>query len=513
LSKKHTIEDMKKLAKSRCGLCLSSEYVNSQTKLEWECSEGHRWLAVPAKISYGQWCSICSGNKKKTIDDMRNLALSQGGRCLSIYYKNNHDPLVWECSEGHIFKTSYSAVKLAISRGGFCSKCGILRRTEKKKLTIEEMRDIAITRGGKCLSDKYIDAHGPLTWVCGNGHQFDMNANSVKNNHWCPHCQFYLNENKCRYIIEKLTGKRFKSTKKILNGLELDGYNEELKLAFEYNGVQHYKFIEFFHKTYDEFLKRKEYDDLKKNLCDEKGISLITIPYTITNDTGLITYLYEKLFCLGKEPLIKVEDFDFDGFYRKSPILKELSDIAISRNGKLLSNHYFNNKTKLLWECEYGHQWEMRPNDIKSGQWCSICNGSHKLTIEEMDQIAKDRNGYCLSIAYINSREKLRWRCEKDHEWDASPGAVKQGTWCEICIKKENGKKRRLSIEEMHKIAKERGGKCLSSEYVNSQIHLLWECSCGNRWLARPDNIKNGNWCPRCKNKDKILKYGQLTLF
>ena len=32
-----------------------------------------------------------------------------------------------------------------------------------------------------------------------------------------------------------------------LNGLELDGYCEELDIAFEYNGEQHYKYIPYFH--------------------------------------------------------------------------------------------------------------------------------------------------------------------------------------------------------------------------------------------------------------------------
>lgn len=514
-SKKLTIEDMHLLASSRGGKCLSEKYVNSQTKLEWECSEGHRWEAVPAKVRYGQWCPYCVGNKKKTIDDMRRLAESYGGKCLSKKYLSNHKPLLWECDKGHVFETSYVGVKSAIARGGFCTKCGVLRRTEKRKLTIGEMREIAVSKGGKCLSNHYIHAHQKLTWECANEHIFNMKANDVKNGHWCPHCHFYLNENKCRYILEQLTGKQFKSTKKVLYGLELDGYNRELQVAFEYNGVQHYEYIVFFHRTYDEFLKRKKYDEQKHHLCNEKGINLIVIPYTITNDTELVTYIFNKLNGFGIKPLIEIKDFHFKGFYRKSPKIKELSDIATARSGKLLSKRYHNNKTKLFWECEYGHQWEMRPNDVKSGQWCPTCNGSHKLTIEEMDRIARERNGLCLSIAYINSRTKLRWRCTKEHEWDAAPDMVKQGTWCEICSKKESGKKRRLKIEEMHSIAKARGGRCLSKEYINNSTHLLWECSSGHTWKANANNIKSGTWCPRCKHKkvETTSNTEQLSLF
>jgi len=36
---------------------------------------------------------------------------------------------------------------------------------------------------------------------------------------------------------------------KILKGLKLDGYCEELKMAFEYDGDQHFKFLNWFHKS------------------------------------------------------------------------------------------------------------------------------------------------------------------------------------------------------------------------------------------------------------------------
>lgn len=61
------------------------------------------------------------------------------------------------------------------------------------------------------------------------------------------------------YIFE---GKKFiKSRPKWLkspknHSIELDGYCSELKLAFEYNGVQHYKFVPRFHKTMEQKMKK-----------------------------------------------------------------------------------------------------------------------------------------------------------------------------------------------------------------------------------------------------------------
>jgi hypothetical protein len=60
--------------------------------------------------------------------------------------------------------------------------------------------------------------------------------------------------------------------------LELDLYCKELNLACEYNGPQHYKFMEFYHKIEDEFQKQKCRDVVKEGFCDLFGIELITIP-------------------------------------------------------------------------------------------------------------------------------------------------------------------------------------------------------------------------------------------
>lgn len=65
---------------------------------------------------------------------------------------------------------------------------------KNRKLTIEEMKKIVEDLGGHCLSDTY------------------------KNHSFPP--------NRC-----------------ILDELETDGYNDQIKLGFEYNGAQHYDYI------------------------------------------------------------------------------------------------------------------------------------------------------------------------------------------------------------------------------------------------------------------------------
>jgi hypothetical protein len=63
--------------------------------------------------------------------------------------------------------------------------------------------------------------------------------------------------------------------------MELDVYNEELKIAIEYNGRQHYIYPNGFHKTLEEHEDQKERDRSKLDQCDKKGVYLITVPYTI----------------------------------------------------------------------------------------------------------------------------------------------------------------------------------------------------------------------------------------
>jgi hypothetical protein len=50
---------MQEIATKKGGKCISDEYVNSSTKLRWECGRGHIWDAAPSDIKRGKWCPEC----------------------------------------------------------------------------------------------------------------------------------------------------------------------------------------------------------------------------------------------------------------------------------------------------------------------------------------------------------------------------------------------------------------------------------------------------------------------
>ena len=101
---------------------------------------------------------------------------------------------------------------------------------------------------------------------------------------------FYMKESKgenaCRQYFEKRFNKKFiRCRPEWLNGLELDGYNEKLCLAFEYNGGQHYKYTPHFHKSdCNEFHKQVGRDVEKLKACADKGIRLIIVPNIYSKD-------------------------------------------------------------------------------------------------------------------------------------------------------------------------------------------------------------------------------------
>lgn len=368
------------------------------------------------------------------MERLHQIAKSKGGICLVQEYTSSEIKIPWKCKEGHIFNTRPSE----IVQGTWCPYCA-----GRFNHSIEKMHNIAKERGGQCLSKTYKNVFSKLLWECANGHQFYAIPKHVLNGHWCPNCSIYLNEQRCRYILEKLFDVKFIKDRNILDGLELDGYNDDLKLAFEYHGQQHYEHVDFFYSRGDVNLNdRIERDRFKEERCRELGIELLIIPYTIEAENH-ISFIVNEITKRGFEFKVNPDDITFDNFYPTKQELKDIQDIAESKGGKCLSDVYINVDTKMDFVCKNGHYFSTTPWRIKLGNWCRKCfeieraGASQRLDSNEMYLIAKEKGWECLSKVYKNARTKLTWKCAEGHIFERTLSHVKEGRGCPSCNKRK----------------------------------------------------------------------------
>ena len=71
----------------------------------------------------------------------------------------------------------------------------------------------------------------------------------------------------------------FEACAKAAHCLELDGFNAELMLAFEYQGRQHTEYIPYFHRSLDIYEAQLYRDHIKAELCEKSKVRLVVIPY------------------------------------------------------------------------------------------------------------------------------------------------------------------------------------------------------------------------------------------
>ena len=361
----YDIKSMQKLASivgnlktGKPGKCLSETYQAMNKTLKWECGEcGKVWEAHPNGIVYQQnWCTKCSGRETWSYKKMVNLAKVRGlektgveGKFLTTKesYENQKFPdrskYKWKCGK---CETEFESIANNVKRGSWCRVCQYDKLSKEFRESFENIQKLAKTTGkiktgypGEFLADKkYYDSVSmpsryKFPWRCGKCEsEFQMDITHVKRPQWCPTCTEGESERICRGYFERIFNAPFPKVKpdwlinpETNNRLELDGYNENIKIAFEFNGPQHYMYYPKFHKHFDDFKKRQELDYLKEITCTEKGVTLISVPHTLNYDEfqNFIKNEYEKI--TGKD-LGDIPKYDWRNFSTEQRRISEFFD-------------------------------------------------------------------------------------------------------------------------------------------------------------------------------------------
>jgi len=257
--KKRSITDCHKLAKRYGGKCLSKKYINAITKILWECKDNHCWYATFDNVNHNHWCPKCAiknnAEKQKLINGLyiaRRIAEKRGGKCLSNEYVNSKIKMHWECEIKHTWWVKFTHIQ----QGHWCPKCSFISLAEKNRSDgLKIAQQIATELGGECLSEKYTNCDEHLEWKCKNEHKWSASLYNVKNNKtWCPECHIFRNQNFLSDMMKDIFPRytirnNYRGFEWLANKSghkqELDIYIEEIKLAIEYDGQQHFMPINF----------------------------------------------------------------------------------------------------------------------------------------------------------------------------------------------------------------------------------------------------------------------------
>jgi very-short-patch-repair endonuclease len=82
--------------------------------------------------------------------------------------------------------------------------------------------------------------------------------------------------------------------------LYLDFYLPRYRIAFEYDGIQHNEYVEYFHKDEEGFRRAQERDARKEEICYAMGIILVRLgPSDELSEDNILHLVRDKLFTNG----------------------------------------------------------------------------------------------------------------------------------------------------------------------------------------------------------------------
>lgn len=180
------------------------------------------------------------------------------------------------------------------------------------------------------------------------------------------------------------------------------------------------------------------------------------------------------------------------------------------------------------WKCEKGHEWQASPKSRSRGDGCPVCSGKkvlpgyNDLATKRPDLMAEwhpiMNNGLTPDAISQNSHVKVWWKCEKGHEWQASPNHRAKGRNCPYCcanplvLAGENDLAT-LNPELAKEWNYEKNGDLTPDKITaRSSKSVWWKCSLGHEWKTSVEHRSNGSGCPKCA-KGKQTSFPEQAIF
>lgn len=289
--KKLTTEEYKKrIEEINKDIEIISEYTGIHDIITARCKiDGNVWK-TEARVLYRSGCPKCDITKRTKTTEQFKKEVGRVNPNIEVLgnYKTSRNKLKFRCKlDGTIWET----MPYTILGGCGCPKCADIKRINKKRKDIDIIKK-QIKENNKDIElvGEYKNALSKTKFKCNKcGTTWNTSVSSIINlKTGCPKCsnrskgereiRKYCKENNIQYK-EQYKIKKCKNIHELPFDFAI--FNKEKLIALiEYQGVQHYKPVDFFGGE-REFNKRKINDKIKKEYCKKNNILLIEIPYWV----------------------------------------------------------------------------------------------------------------------------------------------------------------------------------------------------------------------------------------
>ncbi len=282
---------------------LKVSYKNTNSKIIITCNIHGDFQQTPKNHQNGHGCTKCATSYKssllsKNISDFVSKSIKIHNNKYDYsksVYVNNKTNLIVICPIHGDFKITPSHHYV----GHGCQHC----TKNHRKTNDEFIRLCEYTHGDKYFYNlvKFKSLKKNVVIICRIHGEFLQNAGHHVNGHGCPVCSSshgeryikeFLDINNIQYVREKT----FEECNNI-GKLRFDFYLPKYNICLEYDGIQHYKPIEYFGGVYD-FEKRKYNDSIKDEFCKLNNIDLFRIKYlrpSIKNKERIFKLINKKI--------------------------------------------------------------------------------------------------------------------------------------------------------------------------------------------------------------------------
>jgi len=444
---------------------------------------------------------IESERKKNNLDRLLKYVSEKGGTLDNPIPVLTSEKVKIRCAMDHLWQAQVGSL---IYRKTWCPKCaGNLPRT------IEDLKTIIEKRGGTILTLDYRGVDGSYDFLCNLGHANRNMFKKIEKGQWCPTCNSHSkSEEITRTILENLFEAKFpkRRPKWLRNSrgrlMELDGFAEEIGIAFEYQGEQHFKES----TLYKTDLNQRILDDqMKLQLCADRGIVLLVFSY-LDKFQDFHKIARAQLLKFGKQISVDFsKSIDYQSAYIREDRLQELRDLLNPKNIRVISSKWTKVDDYYDFQCIVCFtKFRSRANSyfnsrrVAGCDFCNRRNPRNKKSLQDLIDYAQKFEGELLSSAYIRSNHSYTWRCKNGHVFEAKAHNLKHNNkFCPTCENRQI--KQFLNQREAEELFAE-FGFMLIGPYPGRTRHARTACRlCGFESGQILDKLKAGqSSCKGC---------------